>query len=96
MFSETLDGLSTIRAYREEQRLVVKNNLLLDKNQQAYFLNFAANCWLGIRLELAGTMIITFTALAAVLSRGFYVNETGENRHQFAGLLSIYFPASIM
>lgn len=85
MFSETLDGLSTIRAYGEEERLTKKSNSLLDTNQQAYFLNFAANCWLGIRLELAGTMIITFTALAAVLSRGFYVNDTGENQHQFAG-----------
>lgn len=85
MFSETLDGLSTIRAYGEEERLTKKSNSLLDTNQQAYFLNFAANCWLGIRLELAGTMIIAFTALAAVLSREFYVDESGENQHQFAG-----------
>jgi ABC-type multidrug transport system fused ATPase/permease subunit len=85
LFSETLDGLTTIRAYGDEERLSNKSNSLLDKNQQAYFLNFSANCWLGIRLELAGTMIITFTALAAVLSRGFYVDDTGENRHQFAG-----------
>ena len=89
MFSETLDGLSTIRAYGEEERLTKKNNTLLDTNQQAYFLNFAANCWLGIRLELAGAMIITFTALAAVLGRGFYVHDTGESRHQYAGNIII-------
>jgi ABC-type multidrug transport system fused ATPase/permease subunit len=99
LFSETLDGLTTIRAYGDEERLANKSNSLLDKNQQAYFLNFSANCWLGIRLELAGTMIITFTALAAVLSRGFYVNDTGENRHEFAGdhppYLSLYLSLSL-
>jgi ABC-type multidrug transport system fused ATPase/permease subunit len=95
LFSETLDGLTTIRAYGDEERLTHKSNFLLDRNQQAYFLNFSANCWLGIRLELAGTMIITFTALAAVLSRGFYVDDTGENRHQFAGPLPLPLPLSL-
>lgn len=36
MFSETLEGLSTIRAYGEEERLTKKSNSLLDINQQAY------------------------------------------------------------
>lgn len=67
LFSETLDGLTTIRAYLQEERFFQKNNQALDANQQAYFLNFSANCWLGVRLEFAGTLIITFAALFAVL-----------------------------
>ena len=67
LFSETLDGLTTIRAYLQEERFFQKNNKALDANQQAYFLNFSANCWLGVRLEFAGTLIITFAALFAVL-----------------------------
>mmetsp|Transcript_20744 Transcript_20744/g.29812 ORF Transcript_20744/g.29812 Transcript_20744/m.29812 type:complete len:1497 (+) Transcript_20744:45-4535(+) len=89
LFSETLDGLSTIRAFGEERRLTNKSNGLLDANQRAYFLNFSANCWLGVRLELAGTLIITFAALSAVISRQFYVHDTVENRHEFAGMAGL-------
>ena len=70
LFSETLDGLTTIRAFSSERRLTQKNFRLLDKQQQAYFLVFSANCWLGIRLELVGTFIVTLAALFAVLARG--------------------------
>ena len=37
---ETLDGLSTIRAYKSEKRFRAKNDLFLDNNQKAFFLNF--------------------------------------------------------
>jgi hypothetical protein len=74
---------------REEARLTTKTNALLDANQQAYFLNFSANCWLGVRLEFAGTMIITFCALAAVCSRSFYANGSESRRHEFAGELKL-------
>ena len=69
LFSETLDGLTTIRAFGAERRLIAKNCQLLDLQQRAYFLNFSSNCWLGVRLELVGTFIITFAALFAVLGR---------------------------
>jgi ATP-binding cassette subfamily C (CFTR/MRP) protein 1 len=69
--SETLDGLSTIRAFQGEQRFRARNNRLLDANQQAYFLNFSANCWLAVRLELAGTMIVTLAALLAVIAKSY-------------------------
>jgi ATP-binding cassette subfamily C (CFTR/MRP) protein 1 len=89
LFSETLDGLSTIRAYGAEQRLIHKNDALLDTNVQSFFLNFSANCWLGVRLEFTGTLIVTFAALFAVLSRDTSdvsgpVNST-EHRQAFAG-----------
>lgn len=94
MFSETIDGLQTLRAYNCEQRLTDKSNKLLDLNQRAYFLNFSANCWLGVRLELAGTLIITFTALLAVLSRttdSSVVDGAASNssRETFAGVAGL-------
>lgn len=69
LFSETIDGMTTIRAYGADQRFTRRNNALLDSNQQAYFLNFCCNCWLAVRLEMAGTCIVAFAALTAVLSR---------------------------
>lgn len=89
LFAETLDGLSTIRAFGDEARLTAKSNALLDCNQQAYFLNFSANCWLAVRLELAGACIVTFTALSAVFSRQFYTDASEESRHQFAGMAGL-------
>ena len=39
---------------------------MLDKQQHAYFLVCAAQSWLAVRLELVGTLIITFASLSAV------------------------------
>lgn len=70
-------------------------------------MNFSANCWLAVRLEFVGTLIVTFAALFAVLSREAYikqssfVNDTPENQKTktaiFAGLagLSISFALNI-
>ena len=52
-----------------------KNHTLLDNNQRAYFLNFSANCWLAVRLEFAGTLIVTLAALFAVLARSAYISH---------------------
>ena len=101
LFGETLDGLSTIRAYKSEGRFRAKNDQFLDNNQKAFFLNFSANCWLAVRLELAGTLIATFAALFAVLGRdtkqGPLDVTDQSNREAFAGLagLSISFALSV-
>jgi len=92
LFSETLDGLTTIRAYKQEERFFQRNNKALDANQQAYYLNFSCNCWLGVRLEFAGTLIITFAALFAVLGRNYYiVSENGitNTSTAFAGMAGL-------
>ncbi|CAH0491864.1 unnamed protein product [Peronospora farinosa] len=83
--SETLDGLPTIRAYRAETQFSTKNEELIDRNQRAYFLNFAVNCWLALRLEFAGTLIAAFAALAAVLSH----SSDPERGTAFAGLAGV-------
>ena len=75
LFQETLDGLSTVRAFCTEEAASHRCFRMLDRNQQAYYLNFSANCWLGVRLELAGNLIITGAAVAAVLARNYYVSR---------------------
>ncbi|KAL4167731.1 hypothetical protein KRP22_013215 [Phytophthora ramorum] len=85
LLSETLDGLPTIRAYRAETQFSTKNEELLDRNQRAYFLNFAVNCWLALRLEFAGTLIAAFAALTAVLAH----SSDPERGAAFAGLAGV-------
>ena len=68
-FGETLDGTSVIRAYQAQQQFIQKNYDLFDRNQRAYFIISSSNCWLGIRLEFAGTIIIGAAAYFAVMQK---------------------------
>ena len=60
--------------------------------QNAYYLTCTAQCWLAVRLELAGTLIIFFACLSAVLQ---HLSQAGNEK--FAGLagLSISFALSV-
>ncbi|GMF43781.1 unnamed protein product [Phytophthora fragariaefolia] len=85
LLSETLDGLSTIRAFGVESSFIDHNNYLLDKNQRAYFLNFTINCWLALRLEFVGTCIAAAAAFAAVIAHGTNAAEGTA----FAGIVGV-------
>jgi len=45
LFQETLDGISTIRAFSAQSSLLERITLMLDKQQNAYFLTFSSQCW---------------------------------------------------
>ncbi|GAA5860287.1 hypothetical protein JCM3774_000370 [Rhodotorula dairenensis] len=65
-FQETLGGVSTIRAYRQNARFIAENEARVDRNQEAYFPSINCNRWLAIRLEFIGACLILATALLAV------------------------------
>ncbi|UYV79408.1 ABCC3 [Cordylochernes scorpioides] len=69
-FSETLTGVSTIRAYRSSERFATHSDNLVDVNQMCYYPSVIANRWLAIRLEFCGNCIVLFAALFATLGRG--------------------------
>ena len=86
LFGETIDGLTTVRAFRMESALCRRIDGLLDTNQRAYYMSFAANCWLGFRLELVSTLIISGAALLAVLGRpGASASSPGQDTAATAG-----------
>ncbi|CAF0998002.1 unnamed protein product [Rotaria magnacalcarata] len=68
-FGETVQGLSSIRAYNVQQRFIDLSDHLLDKNQACYFASCVANRWLAVRLESITNALTFFTALFAVLMR---------------------------
>ena len=70
LFAETLEGVSTIRAYNAQESFEGRLRAVLDRQQHAFFLTSAAKCWLAVRLELIGTAIIGFACLCAVLEHG--------------------------
>jgi len=69
-FGETLEGASTIRAFRAQGQFVGANMSALERNLRAYYLNVASNRWLAVRLEGIGTLFVVLAALLAVEGSG--------------------------
>lgn len=67
-FQESLGGVSTIRAYRQQERFRLENEWRLDANLKAYFPSVSANRWLAVRLEFIGSLVILAAAGFAVLA----------------------------
>ncbi|KAI6071753.1 multidrug resistance-associated protein 7 [Aix galericulata] len=66
-FSETLSGLSSIRAMRAAERFELENQLHLEQNQRCLFASNTAVQWLDIRLQMVGVAVITAIAGIAVI-----------------------------
>ena len=67
-FQESLGGVSTIRAYRQQDRFALENEWRMDANLRAYFPSVSANRWLAVRLEFLGSVIIFASAVFAITS----------------------------
>ncbi|KAF9359131.1 hypothetical protein BGX26_000075 [Mortierella sp. AD094] len=67
-FQETLGGISTIRAYRQQDRFIHGNEHRLDQNLRAFYPGIAGNRWLAFRLESLSSIIIFGSASLSVIS----------------------------
>ena len=67
-FQESLGGITTIRAYRQQSRFALENEWRVDANLRAYFPSITANRWLAVRLEFIGSFIILAAASFAIIS----------------------------
>ena len=92
LLGESVDGVAVVRAFSAQNGLVKRLQTMLDTQQHAYYLTFTAQSWLAVRLELIGTLVITFACLLAVIEHAF----AGPNT-TFAGLagLSISYALSV-
>ncbi|KAG8000099.1 Canalicular multispecific organic anion transporter 1 [Nibea albiflora] len=68
-FSETVSGLSVIRAYGHQERFLKHNEITIDENLKSVYPWIVSNRWLAIRLEFLGNLVVFFAALLAVISR---------------------------
>ncbi|KAI9463349.1 ABC transporter [Lactarius psammicola] len=68
-FSETLSGIATIRAYREEDRFVKENRDRVNIENRAYWMTVTNQRWLGIRLDFLGTLLTLVVAMLTVGTR---------------------------
>ncbi|XP_063073871.1 ATP-binding cassette sub-family C member 9-like [Engraulis encrasicolus] len=67
-FSETAEGLTTIRAFRHESRFKQRMLELTDTNNTAYLFLSAANRWLEVRTDYLGAWIVLAAAVASIIT----------------------------
>ncbi|KZT57357.1 hypothetical protein CALCODRAFT_434214 [Calocera cornea HHB12733] len=66
-YSETLTGLATVRAYREQQRFIDTTEHYIDVENRAYFMTITLQRrWLGMRLDFLGNLLILGIGLFSV------------------------------
>ena len=68
-FSETLNGLYTLRAYGTQERFVEKLYTNLDTNQRVYFYSVVSARWLGVRMDILGAILISGVASFALFNK---------------------------
>jgi len=96
-FSESLGGLTTIRAYGQANRFMDTFEEKVDTNIQAWYNIKCADRWLSVRLELIGSVI---AGLAAAFSSSVAINgaisgvDSDSNFASLAGL-SLTFAISV-
>ncbi|XP_072404906.1 ATP-binding cassette sub-family C member 10 [Chiloscyllium punctatum] len=69
-FSETLTGLTTIRASRAVARFEEENTHRLELNQRCLYIGNTAVQWLDIRLQMIGVAVVTSIAIIAIIEHG--------------------------
>lgn len=67
-FGETLDGVATIRAYKDVSWAVHKSDTYTDHLSKASYATQYANRWIAIRLEGLGTILVFSATLLALLA----------------------------
>ncbi|XP_074603021.1 multidrug resistance-associated protein 1-like [Brevipalpus obovatus] len=68
-FEETLNGISTIRAFKAQSRLMDDFFQKLDSLQSWAYLNRMGNRWLAVNLEFCGNLIVLASSVFATLAR---------------------------
>lgn len=83
-FSETMNRITTIRAFKQQQDFIDTINKRINTNQKTIFYEFAVNRWyflfflysppmkfgsrLGVRLEWIASFVVLFSSCFAILS----------------------------
>uniref|UniRef100_A0A4W5R6U2 ATP-binding cassette, sub-family C (CFTR/MRP), member 8 n=1 Tax=Hucho hucho TaxID=62062 RepID=A0A4W5R6U2_9TELE len=76
-FSETVEGLTTIRAFRYESRFRQRLLEYTDANNIASLFLTAANRWLEVRMEYIGACVVLIAAVASITNSLYNHLSTG-------------------
>uniref|UniRef100_T1JB97 ABC-type glutathione-S-conjugate transporter n=1 Tax=Strigamia maritima TaxID=126957 RepID=T1JB97_STRMM len=68
-FSETVTGLSTIRAYKKEKEFIKQTEEAIDTNQILTYPRIAVKRWLALRLDFIGQIVVFSSGAFAAYNR---------------------------
>lgn len=92
-FNETLTGMATIKAYKAEQTFIDKNDFLLNRMNEAYFLLIATQRWLCVHLDIIALIFALIICLLCITEQfNISPSSTGLLLNyviQIVGLLSL-------
>jgi ATP-binding cassette subfamily C (CFTR/MRP) protein 1 len=69
LFSTSLNGVPTIRAFKTENRFIQLISDRIDANTSSYIIVQAASQWVALRLQVVCSIIVLVTSIQIVLSR---------------------------
>eukprot|EP01130_Rhizamoeba_saxonica_P010479 TRINITY_DN4290_c0_g2_i1.p1 TRINITY_DN4290_c0_g2~~TRINITY_DN4290_c0_g2_i1.p1 ORF type:complete len:1213 (-),score=271.96 TRINITY_DN4290_c0_g2_i1:21-3659(-) len=69
-YSESIEGLNTIRAYNQEERFVSGIENRIDENERTIFSRTGSFRWLGLRIYALGAVCVLSVNCIAIFSRG--------------------------
>ena len=69
LFSESIDGASTIRAFKEEERFEKKFEGKLSHHLKANYVNYMMNMWLSVRVDILGNLLVFLVAILTFVFR---------------------------
>ncbi|KAI9175673.1 hypothetical protein H9P43_006037 [Blastocladiella emersonii ATCC 22665] len=96
-FSETLNGLTTIRSFGHQARFRNKGESLFDASSRGFYNLISTNRWLFVQLQLLGNLIVSGVAFAAVTTKtsgtslvGVALTYSFDLTFMVGGLLRVY------
>ena len=92
--SETIDGVSTIKAFQKEKDFIQKYYQLQDKHANAHFWQIWMNSWVGVRAEFISMAILVFTSFFWVIEFSLISHRFGIKNTQILYGSEFYFDTS--
>ncbi len=76
-FGETLSGIITIRAYRDEKRFIYDNQHRVDMYNRPFLYLWAANRWLALRIDVTGAFVAFFASVFVITDKKIDAGAAG-------------------
>ena len=64
--SATIQGLSCIRAFHEQQKFINKFHYYQNEHTKAWYIKIMASRWFGMRIDLTGSLFLTMIAFTSI------------------------------
>ena len=78
LISESLDGLTTIRAFGVLQKFQAQHKVLLDAHTRADFSFMSSARWLGFRLDVSVVILLAASTFGAAVANQFNIGGSSE------------------